>query len=156
MELFRQWLLGIAACAILAGAAEELSKGSAVFEVVRFCGGLLLLLCMLRPLCGWQEELPDMSFRMLREETAQLQQEYELLHNESLKKSIEERTGAYIEAQAQQMGISVRAVVEAGERDGFFVPASVSLSVQKYEPLAQWIDRSLGIPAERQSWREDG
>ena len=50
MTILRSWLLGVVACALLVSACEQLTDGGTMKKIVRFVGGMLLMLALLRPL----------------------------------------------------------------------------------------------------------
>lgn len=154
MEFFRQWLLGVVACAMLAGAAAQLCPEGAVRRIVRFTGGLLLLLAMLRPLA--ETELPDVGWSAdgYREAVARL--ELELAGKNALADGIAAQLEAYIEDKAEGLGASVRARVEM-ETDGVApLPKRVVLRGTRSEALADWIASELGVAKEDQVWIEGG
>ena len=50
MAFLRQWLLGVVSCAFLVSLLDQLTPEGSVRKLARFSGGLVLILCMLRPL----------------------------------------------------------------------------------------------------------
>ena len=153
MELIRQWLLGVVSCAFLVSLADQLAPEGAPRGIVRFCGGLVLILCMLRPLGGTElsELAPDVGG--LAEGRAALAERYEADNNRALAGVIEERTGAYIEDKARELGLSVTAEVEAREEGGAILPDRVTLFGTENEALTALIESELGVGRERQEWR---
>ena len=49
MTFLRQWLLGIVSCALLVSFCEQLTPAGALKKLMRFTGGLLLILSILQP-----------------------------------------------------------------------------------------------------------
>ena len=50
MTFLRSWLLSVTACAVLISIAQQLTNDGAMKKIVRFVGGMVLMLAMLRPL----------------------------------------------------------------------------------------------------------
>lgn len=156
MQFLRQWLLGIVACALLVSFAEQLTPSGALRKLVRFTGGLLLMLCILQPVT--QVDLTDITFDPGAYEEAvaavrlELSDEYET----ALSDGIAERTGAYIEDKAASLGISVRASVQTAEANGTVLPVRVTLYGEPCAALSDWIAETLGIAKENQTWTETG
>ena len=68
MSFLHEWLLGISACALLVSFAEQLPLTDAMRKIVRFTGGLLLILSILQPISG--AELDGLSFDLAGYEEA--------------------------------------------------------------------------------------
>ena len=155
MQFLRQWLLGIVACALLVSFAEQLTPSGALRKLVRFTGGLLLMLCILQPVT--QVDLTDITFDPGAYEEAvaavrlELSDEYET----ALSDGIAERTGAYIEDKAAQLGLTVRAVVETETVSDTPIPVAVTLYGEENAALADYIATQLGIAKEKQVWKEE-
>jgi len=72
-----------------------------------------------------------------------------------MRELIESRSAAYISDKADSLGISVAVHVAAKEnREGVIVPERVNITGTYSAELAEWIDRELGVPPERQVWNE--
>lgn len=50
MTFLRSWLLSVTACAVLVSIVQQFTDGGAMKKIVRFVGGMVLMLAMLRPL----------------------------------------------------------------------------------------------------------
>ena len=153
MEFLRQWLLGVVGCAFLVSLADQLTPKGAVREILRFAGGLTLLLCMLRPLGTAETDalLPDLG--ALSGERSALEEAYSAAFSDDLRAVIAERTGAYIEDKARALGAEVTAEVTLREEDGAFLPDAAVLTGEENAALAALLERELGIPKEKQEWR---
>lgn len=154
MTALRAWLLSIVACAMLVSLAEELSGDGALRRVVRFTGGILLLLSLLRPMLLLSPALPELDLSSYREAAAQRTRELSASRETALAESIAEETGAYIEDKADELGLSVRAEVTTESVDGVPLPASVTLYGREDAALGDWLARELGIAKEEQRWVE--
>ncbi len=153
MEILRQWLLGVVGCAFLVSFACQAAPVGAVREILRFAGGLTLILCMLRPLGGVELDASAFDLSAWSDERSTLEEEYGVALSGELGAVIAERTGAYIEDKADALGFAVTAQVEVRERGGTILPYAAVLHGERSEALAALMEAELGIPCERQEWR---
>ena len=152
MEFLRQWLMGIVVSAILVSASRELVREGAAAQAVRFCGGLILLLCILQPLGKAEPIDPAFALADLRQEASALTEIYRRENENENARRIARETAAYIEEQALHQGIVLTAEVEITMRDGLPIPYAVTLSGEKDQALSQLITQKLDIPPQRQKW----
>ena len=156
MTILRSWLLGVVACALLVSACEQLTDGGTMKKIVRFVGGMLLMLALLRPLL--RLDLTDLAVNAgaYREAVAQLEEELGAQRQRELSARIAAQTGAYIEDKAASLGASIRAVVTTEERGSVPLPASVTLYGEENAEISAYIERELGIAKEDQLWITTG
>lgn len=154
MTYLRAWLMSVVASAVLVSIAEQLTDGAAMRRAVRFVGGLLLMLALLRPLLRLELALPELTPDDYRAAVETLERELSAQRSDALSSSIAGRTQAYIEDKADELGLAVRAVVALEEHDGVPLPESVTLYGRKNEVLGAYIARELGIAEEKQVWIE--
>ncbi len=156
MTILRSWLLGVVACALLVSACEQLTDGGTMKKIVRFVGGMLLMLALLRPLL--RIDLTDLAVNAgaYREAVAQLEEELGAQRQRELSARIAAQTGAYIEDKAASLGASIRAVVTTEERGSVPLPASVTLYGEENAEISAYIERELGIAKEDQLWITTG
>ena len=152
MAFLRQWLLGVVSCAFLVSLLDQLTPEGSVRKLARFSGGLVLILCMLRPLGTAEPRELALDLDGLSADRAALEEQYRDVSGQSLAAVIAERTGAYIEDKADELGLSVRAKVKTEEEDGVPLPVSVTLYGTENAALADYIERELGIAKEDQLW----
>ena len=154
MVFFRQWLLGVIACAMLVSLLGQLCPEGSVRKIARFTGGLLLLCAMLRPLA--EVELPGIEWGAggYREAVAQLELELGVERENALTDGIAAELEAYIEDKAESLGANVRAQVTMETRGGAPSPERVTLHGDYSEALAELIASELGITKERQIWTD--
>ena len=72
---------------------------------------------------------------------------------------IEQACGAYILTKAAEADLAVddAAVLARWDEDGLvWYPWSVTMDAPFHEGLSAAIEANLGIPRQRQSWRDDG
>ena len=140
MAFLRQWLLGVVSCAFLVSLLDQLTPEGSVRKLARFSGGLVLILCMLRPLGTaepWELALDLDGFSADR---AALEEQYRDVSGQSLAAVIAERTGAYIEDKAESLGADVTAEVSLRTEGGVPVPERVTLRGAYNGALAALID----------------
>ena len=156
MTILRSWLLGVVACALLVSACEQLTDGGTMKKIVRFVGGMLLMLALLRPLL--RIDLTDLAVNAdaYREAVAQLEEELGAQRQRELSARIAAQTGAYIEDKAASLGASIRAVVTTEEHGGIPLPVSVTLYGEENAEISAYIERELGIAKEDQLWITTG
>ena len=155
MEALGTWLLSVSVTAMLVSVLQTLIPEGGIRRTAAFIGGLLLLAVLLRPvvgldLSGFSADLDDWTAQV-----EQRQAELEQAQTNALAEGIEERTAAYISDKAAELGLTVTVRVEtkAGE-DGVPLPWSVELEGPRSEDLSSYIAEELGIPAQRQIWKE--
>ena len=153
MVFLRQWLLGVVGCAFLVGLTDQLTPKGPMRPLVRFCGGLVLLLCLLRPLGTVELHGLDLSADGLSARRAALEEQYAAENDRALAAVIAERTEAYIEDKAHALGLELTAAVEVAERGGALVPCRVTLYGAESGTLAALLERELGIARTEQEWR---
>ena len=156
MTILRSWLLGVVACALLVSACEQLTDGGTMKKIVRFVGGMLLMLALLRPLLRIVLRDFAVTAGAYREAVAQLEEELGAQRQRELSARIAAQTGAYIEDKAASLGASIRAVVTTEERGGVPLPASVTLYGEENAEISAYIERELGIAKEDQLWITTG
>lgn len=146
----RDWLLGVTVCAAAAALARELAAEGSAKEAVRFAGGLLVLLSLLRPFAAAQ--LPAL---MLPHESVQAQEEaYRSAYHAALSQDIAARTAAYIEDKARGMGLAVRAEVLLTQDDPP-LPLRVTLHGAYSAALTNALTQELGLEQGSVIWEEN-
>lgn len=154
MNFLHRWLLGISACALLVSFAEQITPAGAVQKIVRFTGGLLLILSILQPISV--ADLNELSLDMTAYEEAVevLETKLSVNRERELSDSIAERTQAYIEDKAFDLGLRVRAAVGTECIDGIPFPKYAVLYGKENAELSDFIAQELGIAKENQTWKE--
>ena len=115
MTFLRSWLLSVTACAVLVSIVQQLTDGGTMKKIVRFVGGMVLMLAMLRPLLSLTFDLPELDGGHYREAVEALKETLNAEQDSALGDSIAAQTQAYIEDKASSLGLSVRAEVKDGE-----------------------------------------
>lgn len=156
----KQWLMGVIAAAILCTIAQDLSPRGSVKQVGRLVCAMVLLCAVLSPvktldvaaggqwLTDYRAALAD-SRAALAEQGEEIQMAV-----------IAEKYRAYIESKGAQLGLDCRARVDCREEGGICVPDRVEvtgdLSQGDWDGLSRCLEEELGVPPERQSFREEG
>lgn len=141
------------ACAVLVSAATQLCPEGALRKIVRFAGGLLLLLAMLRPVAAYEPDAAAWSAGGYREAVARLERELTAERENTLRDGIAAEWEAYIEDKAGSLGAEVR--VEAELDAAGNVPERVTLHGAYSAELSRFLASELGIAKERQIWIGD-
>ena len=154
MTFLRSWLLSVTACAVLVSIAQQLADSGTMKKIVRFVGGMVLMLAMLRPLLSLTFNLPELDGGNYREAVEALKETLSAEQDSALGDSIAAQTQAYIEDKAGSLGLSVRAEVQTALQGGVPLPDSVTLYGAKSAALGAYIAQELGIAEEKQLWIE--
>lgn len=158
MNLLKEWLLGVTATALAVSLAQALTPEGTVKKIGRLVGGLVLLLSALRPLMGWEgAPLGSLSFAPVPGAVEEAGRSVE----EIMKTLIAQKAGAYIVDKGQSLGFSCGAeVTVALDGSGWPVPWEATVfgewTPAQKKALSQAVEEELGIPAQRQSFREEG
>lgn len=154
----RQWVSSITAASMLAAVAMALTPSGRVKQVLRLACALMCALAVAGPLA--KLDLGGLAAAMAKYEqkaeaiTAQAEEEAKMLD----RTYIEERCEAYILAKAAEAELAVDGVSLSArwDEDGLvWYPWSVTVQAPYNGGLAGLIESELGIPAERQDWRDD-
>lgn len=158
MTALKDWLLGVTAAALAVSLAQALTPEGTVKKIGRLAGGLVLLLAAVRPLMSCEGALPG-SFSLAPDPSAV--EEAAQSGEEVMKTLIAQKAGAYIVDKGQSLGFSCSAeVTVALDGSGWPIPWEATVSGTWSQPqkkaLSQAVEAELGIPTQRQSFREEG
>jgi len=161
MDAFSGWITRITAAAILLSAASAIAPSGSGRRMVRFTGGLILFVVMIKPLAELSAD--DLSFF-----TAQYTYEFEGLSQElesegdTLRRLIiEDKAASYILKKADELGLDCEAEVTASARDeGTPYPVKVAVTYaagsdpEAIGELSRIIAADLAVDGKNQSWSE--
>ena len=156
MAVFRQWLVGFLACAMLVSLLTRLCPDGTPRRIARFTGGLLLLCALLRPLAKIEAPAAAWSVDGYREAMARLEAQLRDDSQTALADGIARELEAYIEDEAHSLGVRVDAAVTMEARGGGIVPERVTLRGAYSDALSDAIAAELGITKEMQTWIDSG
>jgi hypothetical protein len=156
MEQIREYLIGVTAAAILCGIATAMSGEKGFLgSVMKLLTGLLMALALVSPwvkislndLFGWTDDI--------KTDANAIVQQGQSIGEETYRKVIKERLEAYIQDEAQALGLDLSVEVSLAE-EGTPVPVAAELSgsASPYlkQRLALFMDKELGIAKEDQTW----
>ena len=150
------YLLRLITAALLVSVAAAITPEGRVKRVVRFAGGLLLAIVLLRP-------VGEIDMTAMSQAIARVQMEYNenatgirSASSQVQSAIISQQTEAYILSKAESMGLALQVQVET-QTDGVYpYPWAVTLTgpvtASEKEVLARYIEENLAIPAQRQTW----
>lgn len=158
IERFETLLLGVAAAAVLLGVALSLARGSALREVLRFAGGLAILLAVLQPLSGVR--LPSLSglWRQAAAESRAQSAPYTAAASEALAGAAVRQVEAEIEARAGALGVPCTAALrtapgEAGQTCVTGVTLSCPATARTgADAVERMLAAECGITKENVTW----
>ena len=156
--MLKDWLLGVTAAALAVALAQALTPEGTVKKIGRLVGGLVLLLAAVRPLMEWRGA--PLNSLSLRPDPAAVEEA--AYHGEEVMKTlIAQKAGAYIVDKGQSLGLCCRAEVGVAlDGSGWPIPWETTVygewTAGQKKALSQAVEEELGIPAQRQSFREEG
>ena len=153
----REWVTSVVLVTLLLSVAQTLIPEGSIRKIAVFTGGLILLTALLQPVLGADLSRLDLDPEAYEQTVRERREELETAGKRDLSAIIAEKTSAYISDKADTLGIAVTAEVsvEPGE-NGVPVPSSVRLSGPTSGELADYMELELGIPRERQVWKDEG
>lgn len=157
MEFLGNWMLGITAAAIILALADSLMPDGTVKKIGKLTGGLLLMIVVLRPVLNLDYEALAGSLANYKFEVQEFSSDIEVENNRLKKIIIEDRTGAYIQEKAMELGIecSVEISCRTDENETIF-PASVviygEMTPTQEDKLSRLIEGELAIPNDKQQF----
>lgn len=155
----RQWILSVTAASVLSAVAMALTPPGRVRQVTRLACGLMCALAVAGPLARLDLDSLARSIALYGQRARviadQAEEETKLLE----RTYIEEQCEAYIFAKAAEAELAVDGVdlsARWDEEDLVWYPWAVTVDAAYDSRLAGLIEGSLGIPPQRQTWRDDG
>lgn len=155
MRFVRRWLLGVVLTSFAVGIAQQIVPKGREQAWMRFVGGLLLVLSLLRPLgdilwegstisAGAWGTMMELQTEIYRE---QLQKELGAI--------IAEKLETYIWDKAIEMGLDGEVSVSVRvQSSGVPLPDTVTIRAPFDPALSIWLEEVVGVPAEKQRWQE--
>jgi hypothetical protein len=149
MEGIHQWIVSVAAAAVLTGLCQGLMPAGSVKRISNMTCGLLLFVVIVQPIV--RANYPAL-LRALEDYYTSLG-DYEDTMTEANAALVEDiivqDTAAYIEDKAREAGVTCEAAVECREEGGLPVPDKVtifgSLSQKEQQQLSAIVTEELGI-----------
>lgn len=156
VEALKEWVTSIVLVTLLLSVAQTLIPEGSIRKIASFTGGLILLVALLQPVLGTDLSRLDLEMGEYEQAVRERQEELEKMGKSDLSDIIAQRTAAYISDKADTLGIAVTAevTVEPGE-NGVPVPVEARLTGPTSGELADYMEQELGIPRERQVWKDE-
>ncbi len=159
-QIFREWIFGLIAAAVIASAAQLFTVGSPVEKVTGFICSVMLMAALLSPLLKLDPDALSLSLASYRETVALLTEDLETQQNQLMRSYIEEQCAAYILDEAQILGIADgRVEVKAKWAGDSWIPCEATmtmpLTADQQRQLSNWMAAQLGITEERQYWNNE-
>lgn len=154
IEAIRGWVTAIVVTTMLLSVMQMLIPDGNLRKISSFTGGMILLIVLTRPLLKLHAEQLDLQLDTYMNSIESCRAELAEEEQDQMEKLIAQTTAAYISDKAETLGVSVSVEVETerGEQ-GIPIPSAVTVWGPYSIELASYIEKELGIPAERQVWQ---
>ena len=158
MTAIGQWIVGLAASALIAGIALGVTPKGRVRNVLKLVTGAVMVIALVSPVLQFDLSLFSVNAEQFREELNAVQGNVDEAADRLSRDVIEQECAAYILDKAQGLGIKVGAVSVTAKwgDEGVFYPyeahITAHLSSEQKGVLSQAIEAELGIAPERQYW----
>lgn len=155
----RDWITGVFAASLLASLALALTPEGRVRTVTGMTCGLVCALALASPLLRLDVGSLAVGIAEYRQQAQKIGETAEEEGKMLERTYIEEQCAAYICAKAEELGAVVDAVSVLARWDDealAWYPWQAQIDGPYSRALSRSIEGELGIPAERQSWRDDG
>ena len=158
--LFREWILGLVAAAILSSLAQQFTAGGSVEKVTRFACAMMLMAALFSPVVKMDLDDVAISMASYRQTVAALTTDLEEQKSHLMRSYIEEQCAAYILDEAHDLGIDGGSVeVKAKWGEDSWIPSEATMAMtitsNQKQRLSRYITAQLGIAPERQRWNEN-
>lgn len=154
MSVFRTWLFGIVAAAMVLSILYALIPKGALLTIAKCTGGLVMLLVVLRPLLTLDMDSLRWQYEAWEGTIQQQTEAYTDANRQEMAVIIQQETAAYISEKAAALGLTCHPEVTCQERDGVPFPVGVTLDIPRSPALAEVIETDLGIDEDCQHWQE--
>ena len=156
----RDWMVGLIAAAMLSAITSGITPKGTVGTIGKLVGGLVFLLCLLRPVAGVDLEQLAENFARARVESGTYEAALEEINADLQKTIIEESSAAYSEEQAKRMGINCKIqILCKKEKDGVPYPKEAlvtgTLTNEEQEAVRQILEADLAISPESVFWKTE-
>lgn len=157
MELIRNWLIGITVSAMVVALADSLMPDGAIKKLGKLTGGLMIMLSILQPLISLDYGVMSEILVDYRIQSEAYSAGVETKNVQLIKNIIEEKTSAYIQDKAAELGIVCKADVTCLAREEETpYPTSVvvygELEESQIQTLRKIIEGDLAIAVEDQHY----
>ena len=160
-SLIRPWIMSLTGAGLLSAFALAMTPRGRVRSVISLLCGVVLALCFVSPLLEFDYEALARSLTVYRDSGESIAVSAIEINSQLERVIIEGQTATYILDKAQVMGLKLGEVSVTAKRgdEGLWYPHEVSITeagekLAAQEKLRDAITADIGIPPERQYWRE--
>lgn len=160
MSWLQKYLLSVVSAALLLGVSLPLLSKGKICGVLRFLGGLVLILSVVSPLVHIStDELTRyiLHYQTISDETLE---NAEKKNREILSHIIKERCETYILDKAKELGAELTVEIYMREDGEYPYPDIVEITgaivEEEKDYMKRLIEQDLGIPQHCQEWKESG
>ena len=158
MTAIGQWIIGLAASALITGVALAVTPEGRVRGVLKLVTGAVMVIALVSPVLRFNLDAFSVNAAESREKLQAVQDSVDEAGNRLSRDVIEQACAAYILDKAQGLGIEVQAVSVTAKwgDDGIFYPYEARITArlddEQKGALSRAIEAELGIAPERQYW----
>ena len=156
-EALRSYLLSVIAAALLSAVGLSLLPKGSVRRVLGLCCGMLLALCVLRPVLGLDEAALSQSLARFQMQAEEARTGIEVKNRELVAAIIKQSTQTYILDKASALGLEADVEVTVELETAYPYPSAVTVTCEAAAAqklaLQTYIIENFAIPAERQTWK---
>ena len=152
----KSWLLGLVGAAVFCALASELTPAGPVKRVQKIVCALVLAAALLLPLLRLDPEDYALNAAQYRSNAALVTGDAQEAARRMERTYIEDELEAYILDKAARLGAEVGAVrvTLRWSTEGCWYPVAAELDAPYHARLSEAIAGELGIPREKQTWRD--
>lgn len=160
-EAIQSWLLSMIGIALISAIASFFASSGSMKRVLKLIGGVAMAAALISPLLKFDFAAYAGSLQLYHNQLSWDADAAEETENRLNRTIIESECSAYILDKATQLGVplSEARVTVQWSTDGIWYPYAVTITqpggAEKNAALSGIIEADLGIPSERQEWRED-
>ena len=156
MNSIREYLISIVSVCMICVLAQQLLRREKMQKIIRFVGGVLILLTVVSPLLSFDaDSLEDLWEKMSLQMDVTVE-DLEESSKEALARHVKQTAENYIEEKARTLGATLQAEVVLSDEE-YPTPFAVTLigtvTSGQMQELTRYLSQDLGIAAERQEWK---
>lgn len=156
MEAVREWILSVVVVSMLVTLSQTLVPKGTFAGVSQLIGGLLLLITLLTPLTQVEGWVLPTGLQDYRVQIQDQQAVFAAMEQTQLELGIAQGTQAYILDKAEALGIACQVeVVTAIDDSGAVQLVEINFDVPWNEALSVYVEQTLGVGQEGQTWHEN-
>ena len=158
MQIIGQWIMGLAASALITGLALGVTPRGTVRNILKLVCGAVMIIALVAPALRFDLTLFSVNAERFREELRSVQDNVSETGERLTRNIIEKECAAYILDKAQGLGLRVESVsvtAKWGDEEVFYpyeARIEARLDDEQKGALSRAIEAELGIPPERQYW----